>query len=404
LRGAHLSITNSETLFHRFEGAPTWDAGPGGTYVATDPKVIGDLKWMGFDVVAAANNHALDFGEVGVLKNMENLNAYDLPYAGMGSSLSEAVAPTYLDTAKGRVAVISVTCTLPAGSHRPGDTRGREKSRPGVNVLRHDVTYSVPSTQVDAMRAMAEGLNLNVRPMASAQAAVDSDATKITFLGRRFVAGDGYSVSTTPNAFDLELNLRWVKDARRMADWVIVSVHNHERGNTSDEPADFVRTFAKACIDAGADIVHGHGPHQDRGIELYKSRPIVYALGDFILQNDVFETQPWDLFTRYDLGPDATPADLYDFRSSNETRGQVVQPIRWQSAVVLVDFQAGRLKQVRLLPIDLGFHTRKRSQRGRPLLANGAVAQEVLARFQALSEPLGTCVEVRGDQGLILVE
>jgi poly-gamma-glutamate synthesis protein (capsule biosynthesis protein) len=359
---------------------------------------------MGFDVVAAANNHALDFGEVGVLKNMENLEAHDLPYAGMGSSLGEAVAPRYLDTPKGRVAVISVTSTLPAGGHRPGDSRGRERARPGVNVLRHDVSYGVPPRQIDALKAMTEGLNLNFRPMASTQEPVDREATQVNFLGRKFVAADDYDVSTTPNPSDMELNLRWVRDARRMADWVIVSVHNHERGKTPDEPADFIRTFARACIDAGADIVHGHGPHQDRGIELYRGKPIVYALGDFILQNDVFETQPWDLFTRYGLGPDATPADLYDFRSNNETRGQVVQPIRWQSAVVLVDFERGRLKQIRLLPVDLGFHTHKRSQRGRPVLAEGAVAQEILARFRALSEPFGTCVEARDDQGFILVE
>ena len=404
LRNADVSITNSETLFHRFEGAPTWDAGPGGTYVATEPSIIEDLKWMGFDMVAAANNHALDFGETGVLNNMENLEAYGLHYAGMGKSLSQAVAPTYLDTPKGRVALISVTCSLPAGNHRPGDSRGIEKARPGVNVLRHDGTYTVPGAEFDALLSMTRGLNLNYRPMGGPQDAVDSAATEATFLGKKFVAGSEFGVSTSANQFDQELNLRWVRDARRMADWVIVSVHNHERGATAEEPADFVKAFAKACIDAGADVVHGHGPHQDRGIEIYKGKPILYALGDFILQNDVFQTQPWDLFSRYGLGPEATPADLYDYRSGNETRGQVVQPIRWQSAMVLVDFAAGCLKQVRLLPVDLGFHTHRRSQRGRPVLAEGAVADEILDRFRSLSEAFGTCLEIKDGQGVIRVD
>jgi poly-gamma-glutamate capsule biosynthesis protein CapA/YwtB (metallophosphatase superfamily) len=404
LRNADVSITNCETLFHRHEGAPTWDAGPGGTYVATDPRIIEDLKWMGFDIVAAANNHALDFGEAGLLANMRNLEAHGLPYAGMGRSLTEAVAPTYLDTPKGRVALLSVTCSLPAAGHRPGDSRGREKPRPGVNVLRHEVVYTVPRSEFGALLSMTSGLGLNYRPMGSGEPRTDGTAEETTFLGKKFVAGDGYSVATCANQHELELNLRWVRDARRMADWVIVSVHNHERGATADEPADFVKTFARACIDAGADIFHGHGPHQDRGIEVYKGKPIVYALGDFILQNDVFETQPWDLFERYGLDSKATPADLYDYRSGNETRGQVVQPIRWQSAVVVADFAGGRLRQLRLLPLDLGFSTHRRSQRGRPVLAEGEVAEEIISRFRQLSEPFGTCVEMDDGQGVVRVD
>ena len=401
LRSAHLSVTNSETLFHRYEGFPTWDAGPGGTYVATDPAIIDDLKWMGFDMVAAANNHALDFGEVGVLKNMENLEEHGLAYAGMGRSLAQAVAPTYFDTPRGRVALISVTASLPAGNHRPGDSRGVEKPRPGVNVLRHSTRYTVPRPVFDSLLSVSEGLRLNYRPIAGAYAAEDPTKTETEFLGKTLVVGENYSTETRPNEFDMELNLRWVRDARRMADWVVVSIHSHERGAIADEPADFVRTFAKACIEVGADIVHGHGPHQDRGIEIYEGKPIFYALGDFILQNDVFETQPWDLFNRYGLGPEATPADLYDHRSGNETRGQVVQPIRWQSAVALVEFEKGRLNRIRLLPVDLGFHTHKRSQRGRPVLAEGEVAEEILYRFRDLSEPFGTCVRIEGGQGFI---
>ena len=42
-----------------------------------------------------------------------------------------------------------------------------------------------------------------------------------------------------------------------------------------------VEAFAHACIDAGADIVYGHGPHVVRGVELYKDRFIAYSLGNF---------------------------------------------------------------------------------------------------------------------------
>ena len=39
--------------------------------------------------------------------------------------------------------------------------------------------------------------------------------------------------------------------------------------------------FAHAVVDAGADLVVGHGPHVPRGMEVYKDRLIAYSLGNF---------------------------------------------------------------------------------------------------------------------------
>jgi poly-gamma-glutamate capsule biosynthesis protein CapA/YwtB (metallophosphatase superfamily) len=47
----------------------------------------------------------------------------------------------------------------------------------------------------------------------------------------------------------------------------------HNRGN--------VCQFAHAVVDAGADVVFGHGPHVTRAMELYKDRLICYSLGNF---------------------------------------------------------------------------------------------------------------------------
>ncbi len=49
--------------------------------------------------------------------------------------------------------------------------------------------------------------------------------------------------------------------------------HGENRGN--------VYQFAHEVIDAGADIVFGHGPHHTRGVEIYKNRFIAYSLGNF---------------------------------------------------------------------------------------------------------------------------
>ncbi|MBE9609847.1 CapA family protein [Chitinilyticum piscinae] len=42
-----------------------------------------------------------------------------------------------------------------------------------------------------------------------------------------------------------------------------------------------VRAFAKLAVDAGADLVLGHGPHVPRALQLYKGRLIAYSLGNF---------------------------------------------------------------------------------------------------------------------------
>jgi poly-gamma-glutamate capsule biosynthesis protein CapA/YwtB (metallophosphatase superfamily) len=393
LRTADVSITNAETLFHNFEGAPIGDSGPYGTYAQCDPVVIDDLKWLGFDMVSTANNHAVDYGEAGILTNIDNLKAHGMPFAGTGRNLSEAVAPAYLDTPKGSVALIGVTLTMPPADHRAGEPRGVTKGRPGANVVRHTVVNTVPHSAYDALREIGRGLSLGPR--------FQERNGEISLFGQKFLAGDGYAKASFPNEFDLQLNLKWIADARRMADWVVVSMHNHERGATLDEPAEFAKNFAHACIDAGADVVFGHGPHQERGIEIYRQRPILYALGNFVLHNDLIKWEPWDLYNRYGLGPDATTADVYDHRSGNDSRGMATEPIRWQTVIACVSFSAHSLSTIRLHPLDLGYSTGKRSQRGRPVLAEEPVASEILCRVQRLSEPFGTQVEIADGVGVI---
>jgi poly-gamma-glutamate synthesis protein (capsule biosynthesis protein) len=65
-------------------------------------------------------------------------------------------------------------------------------------------------------------------------------------------------------------------------------------------------------------------------------------------------------------------------------------------------FDGKRLKEIRLHPVDLGFQ-RPLYQQGRPLLAEGEVAERVLERFQRRSQPFGTEIKIEGNLGLIQV-
>lgn len=91
---------------------------------------------------------------------------------------------------------------------------------------------------------------------------------------------------------DLEGVKSIVSELNLKCDVVIVSVHAGNEGVNYrhvpfageyglPEPLGDVHHFAHLCVDAGADVVFGHGPHVSRAVELYKDRLIAYSLGNF---------------------------------------------------------------------------------------------------------------------------
>lgn len=91
---------------------------------------------------------------------------------------------------------------------------------------------------------------------------------------------------------DLETVERIVDKLVKETDLVIVSFHGGAEGRTRNhlpqgsetflgENRGSLRQLAHFCIDHGADVVYGHGPHVTRAIEVYKGRFIAYSLGNF---------------------------------------------------------------------------------------------------------------------------
>jgi poly-gamma-glutamate capsule biosynthesis protein CapA/YwtB (metallophosphatase superfamily) len=83
-----------------------------------------------------------------------------------------------------------------------------------------------------------------------------------------------------------------VNKLKEKVDIVIVSFHGGAEGPKNQnvpkrsetyygENRGDVHAFAHAVIDAGADVVFGHGPHVSRAMELYNGRIIAYSLGNF---------------------------------------------------------------------------------------------------------------------------
>src|SRR2546427_462712 len=109
IRNADVSIANLEFLFHDYESSWQWTRG---TYTRSDPKNLNELKWMGFDAVLTANNHAYDFSEGGFLTTLRHLEEVDLPHAGGGKDLDRARAPVYVDSPRGRGPWVAASSTF----------------------------------------------------------------------------------------------------------------------------------------------------------------------------------------------------------------------------------------------------------------------------------------------------
>jgi poly-gamma-glutamate capsule biosynthesis protein CapA/YwtB (metallophosphatase superfamily) len=67
-----------------------------------------------------------------------------------------------------------------------------------------------------------------------------------------------------------------IEALRPQADIVVASCH----WGLGREPLQYMTEIARAAIDAGADVVMGHGPHHPLPVEVYKGRPIFYGLGN----------------------------------------------------------------------------------------------------------------------------
>ncbi len=358
----------------------------------SDPALAADLAWAGFDLVARANNHAWDYGTVGQRETSRHVAAAGLAQAGVGESLDRAREAAFYRAAGGRVALVSAASTYPDAA-RAGNPRGRIPARPGLSPLRVSTTYTVTRGELEALRAIAR--DLHESPPA--------EGDRLEFSGRTFVAGTVPGVSSEPDPADLAALAAAVRRARAAAALIVVSIHCHEDAQGSREiPPPFLIAFAHAMIDAGADIVVGHGPHVLRGIELYRGRPILYSLGNFLFEYETVSELSADDYESVGLPPSARPDDFFDRYDERGTRGYPADPEVWESAVAIVRFCGARLEALELHPITLGYGL-PRGQRGEPRLAGPELSRKIVKRVERLSEPFGTRIEFSDGVGRVIL-
>jgi poly-gamma-glutamate synthesis protein (capsule biosynthesis protein) len=130
LADADLTMVNMETAV-----TSRGTAEPKEFHFRTTPAAFDAIKAAGIDVVTFANNHVLDYGQVGLADTLAAVKAANFPYVGIGRNATEAWAP-YLVTIKGRrIAILGVSqvdelqSTWVATDTRPGEAHAIDQTR-----------------------------------------------------------------------------------------------------------------------------------------------------------------------------------------------------------------------------------------------------------------------------------
>jgi len=387
---ADAAVANLETLLHNYEDNAYPSAESGGSWAKADPSIVEELRWLGVDIVSTANNHSLDYMYGGLLNTIEYLKKVGIKFAGTGRNLTEARKPTYFETPKGRVGLIAAASTF-ANFGRAGLARRDLHGRPGLNPLRYKEYIVIKEKILFQIKKITSEIGLISNPGEN------------KFFGKEFIEGEEMGIHTQINKCDMEGNLEAIREAKRQADWVIFSLHCHERYmDDNDRPAEFIEEFARASIDEGAHMFLGHGPHVLRGIEIREGKPIFYSLGNFVYQNFTIEKLPADFYMKLDLDPyKGTPADVFDAREKTHHAFQGDNAYkRWISIIPYTVFEGDKLIELKIIPVRLG-KEKPRSQRGRPILARNAEADKILQEIKSLSAAYGTDIIMKNGVGYV---
>lgn len=323
VRAGDEAFTNFEgTIKGSFGGAPTKEE----FFSAPSPGVLDSLKDVGFDLLSLCNNHAFDYGEGGVRSTLAEVAGRGFVAAGAGLDLSEAGRVGYLRTDGGVIALVAMDCGPQADRVYARDADTERPASPGINPMR--------------------------------------------------LVDDGKG--PVPNEADLRRNLAAVAEARANADLVMVYTHSHHWAEDMWDTLPAMATLSKGWVDAGADVVLGHGTPAFQGIDVYRGKPILHGLGNFIFHS--YRPQRW-----------------LDW----------VGILPWQGVVASCTWSKGSgVTRVDLTPISIGHDHDPGGDLPQafgdvPVIPPEAYGDQILSRMARLSAVLGTEIRREGDIGVL---
>ncbi|HLQ91125.1 MAG TPA: CapA family protein [Xanthobacteraceae bacterium] len=204
-----------------------------------DPIAGGEaLRLSGIRAVGIANN--VNYGAANIAASIARLDQLVIPHTGAGPNLAAARAPAIVNRNGLRVGVVQRSSVYWPTDHEAHD------DAPGIAVLRGHTAYHVPMGRISPTVSPAN------RPGVAPLIVTWADAAYLKEFGED------------------------IKALRAKADIVVASCH----WGLNRDHLQYMTEIAHAAIDAGADVVLGHGPHYILPVELYKGKPIFYGMGN----------------------------------------------------------------------------------------------------------------------------
>ena len=327
-----------------------------------------------------------------------------LPVSGAGESLAKATEPAVVKTGKGSFALLGITSTS-NDAGRAGDAGQKIPARPGVNMLRHSETFLINEEHMKAVKEIAAATRINGRQDNSKRGGYTAVKPGIFSLGAvDFKLSETEGKESAPNKTDMARMEAAVRKAAAEQDHVVVYYHSHETKALEDEKPDyFIETFARACIDWGADAVVGSGTHQIKAIEVYKGKPIFYSIANFIFQSEKPQELPLDYYERYGADPSVSAAEAVAVRSLGGTRGLETEDKYYRSLMPVLEFEGKQLKSVKARVLELHFAMPDAADKGLPRLADEETSARLYSELTALSEEYGTKFSRSGNEITVLL-
>ena len=233
LRKADVVFANLECCLH----LPQRQGSHGNEGFFADPKVGGEaLKRSGINAVGIANN--VNYGAANIAASIARLDELGIPHTGAGPDLAAARAPLIVERNGLRVGVLQRSSVYWPTDHEA------QPDGPGIAVIRGHTAYQVP------VGRLVPGYPPPNRPGVPPLIVTWADTADLAQLAKDLAA------------------------LRSKVDILVASCH----WGLNREPLQYMTDIAHAAIDAGADVVMGHGPHYPLPVEVYKGRPIFYGL------------------------------------------------------------------------------------------------------------------------------
>ena len=341
LRFCQLERTLSTLGAKQNYNANTW-------YAQVHPDNVAALTEVKFDVVSMAGNHNGDWGYEPIVDTVEMLKRKGIVVVGAGKDLASARKPAIFERKGVKIGFLAYCSILP-----PGLAAG--SSKPGVAPIEISTYYEPPPTA-------------------------------------RFQPGVPPKVITIAKAEHVEAMINDVKEAKKQADIVIVSMH-YGIPWIPGTLAQYQPVISHAALDAGADMLFGHHPHVIKGIEVYKGKVIFYSAGDFAQETPHHEKK----------GDDTTGLSTFNIKEFQDQGSRPNNDPAWArfmgpverrySMIVNCEISKTKIEKISFIPVYIN-----EKAEPEPLKKADPRFAEVAGFIEKYAKELGTKLVPNGDE------